>query len=211
MNLPIHAKVVYFCGVDASGKSAHAEETVRWLSGKGLNIVCESFFKNPTVAFFSNLKRRMRISKMEEAVTGSPRFEEHVKRHFWPKIRAYLIFLDNLVYIGPKLLWHKLKGEWVIADRFFYDYFLRLKLLGYNVKGLEWVYRLLFPKYGIVFDISPELAYERRREHPKWYYVKAREEYLRIAEEHNYPILRTDRPFEEVQKEINQYFEGIMQ
>ncbi len=203
------ARVVYFCGIDGSGKSTHAEETVNFFRGRGIRIVCEHFFKNPLVSFLSGIKRKAGISKREEVVTYSPEFEKHVKRHLLPKMRAYLVFLDNLFYIGSKILWHKLRGEWVIADRFFYDYFLRLKLLGYNVRGLGGIYGRLFPKYGVTLDLAPQIAYRKRREHPVWYYVKAREEYLKIAEKRKYPIFRTDRPFNEVQREINKYFEGI--
>ena len=202
-------RLIAICGIDGSGNSSHAEETVKVFRSKGTRIACEHFFQNPMVSFLSGMKRKTGISKKEETVTYSPEFEKHVKRHLLPKMRAYLVFLDNLFYVGLKTLWHKLRGEWVIADRFFYDYFLRSKLLGYNVRGLEGIYSRLFPKYGVTLDVDPQIAYERRREHPVWYYVKAREEYLKIAEKHKYPIFVTDRPFQEVQEEINKYFEGI--
>jgi len=202
-----HANVIYFCGIDGSGKSTHAEETVRIFSEKGVKIASEHFFKNPLVKSLSSIKRRVIAHKKEETVTYSPEFKRRVKRHFLPKLRAYFVFVDNILYIGLKLLVHKLRGEWTIADRFFYDYYLRLKLLGYNVKGLGFIYERLFPKYGVVFDVSPEIAYSRRREHPRWYYEKARAKYLEIAEKNEYPVLKTERPFEVVQKELNTIIE----
>lgn len=205
-----YADVIYFCGIDGSGKTTHAKETVKIFSGRGVKITTEHFFKNPLVTFLSSVKRRFIGWKKEETVTYSPDFTRHVKKHFLPKLRAYFILLDNLFYVGLKLLWHKLKGEWVIADRFFYDYYLRLKLLDYNVKGLNTIYERLFPKRGVVFDINPKLAYLRRREHPMWYYVKAREKYLELAEKHCYPVLQTEKPFESVQEELNKIIEGYL-
>ena len=201
------ANVIYFCGIDGSGKSSHAEETVRIFSEKGVKIASEHFFKNPLVKFLSNIKRKVITYKEEETVTYSPDFHRHVKRHFLPKLRAYFVFIDNVFYIGFKLLLHKLRGEWIIADRFFYDYYLRLKLLGYNVRGLGFIYERLFPKYGVTFDVRPEIAYSRRREHPRWYYEKAREKYLEIARKNGYPVLKTERPFEVVQEELNTIIE----
>lgn len=203
-----YASVIYFCGIDGSGKSTHAEETVKVFRDKGLKIVTEHFFKNPLVTPLSKIKNKTKISKREETLTYTPQFERHVRRHLLPKFRAYLIFLDNLIYIGSKLLWHKLKGEWIIADRFFFDYFLRLKLLGYKVRGLERIYRRLFPKYGVVFDVAPDIAFKRREEHPPWYYVKARKEYLEISSRFNYPVLRTDKPFDEVQVELKRHLDN---
>lgn len=200
-------RLIVFSGIDGSGKSSHAKETALWLNQLGIPTVYYHFFKHPLVTALSLVKRKVMHVKESEVKTYSPEFHIHIKRHFLPKLRPLIQYIDNWIYIGFRLMWHMLKGEWIIADRYFYDYFIRFKCLGYFIPPILrklYLYVIPHPHLLIIFDVSPEVSFRRRGgEHPLWYYRKARKEFLRLAKITNSPIINTERDFSEVQDDIN--------
>lgn len=106
------------------------------------------------------------------------------------------------------------RGRWVICDRYFYDYYIRFKTLGYPVPKIleQLVYKLTpNPHLLMVFDVNPLISYRRRKgEHPLWYYVHARKEYLKIACKKEAIVINTERPFDKIQEIINKVIEGVL-
>ncbi len=200
-------KLIVFTGIDGSGKSTHAKETALWLKGLGVPVTYYHFFRHPLVTLFSLAKRKIVKVSEDEVRTYSPGFRLHLRRGILPKIRPIAQYIDNWAYIGLRLLFHMLKGEWVIADRYFYDYYIRFKCLGYPMpRPLEKVYLRLVPRPHllIVFDVDPKISFQRRgAEHPLWYYYRARKAFFNLAKRLHAPILNTERDFDVVQEDIN--------
>lgn len=219
--------LVYFLGIDGSGKTTHAEASVKWLKERGVKATVIHFYKNPTVKFLSTIKRKITRKSYIYIDESKKAYSKHLQRDVpawtgkydkntqFSRIRPYLTLLDNIVYALTHILLKIIQGyDVVICDRFLFDYFLKYKLIGYSVKGLETIYRRLIPKYGICFDVSPKETYSKRRDLEPLsfsYYVEARNIYHKIAEEHEFPILdTTEQPFDVVQNEVNRYFVRVL-
>ncbi len=198
-------RFIVFTGCDGSGKSTHAIETAKWLRELGIDAIHIHFFRHPLTTLLSKLKSKVVEVRPSEVMTYTPEFRQHIRRHILPRLRPFIQYVDLVLYICSKLILNFLRGRWVIADRYFYDYFIRFKCLGYPVpKFLEYLYYYVVPKPSlvIVFDVPPEVSYERRKEHPLWYYKLARREYLRLSKLLGAYVLETLDPFPTVQRRL---------
>lgn len=205
-------KLIVFTGIDGSGKTTHSIETVRYLRTKGIDCAVYHWFRqllvsSASIAYAKILGKpiiRHRYTRGKNVYTDA--FRKRIRTSM-AMFRPLLQLIDNWIFIGTMLLINMIKGRWVICDRYFYDYYIRFKVLGYPVpKILEWVVYEFTPNPHllIVFDVNPVISYKRRRgEHPLWYYVYARKEYLRIAKNKKGVVINTEKPFKEVQNEVN--------
>lgn len=200
-------RFIVFIGCDGSGKSTHAKETVKWMREHGYAATHFHFFKNPLLKSLSTLKRVIIKVPEEETKTYTYAFKLHVKAHILPRLRPLVCYLDNLIYISFILLKNLLKGRIVIVDRYFYDFYVRFKCLGYPMPSfLRWFYTRFVPKPLLVIymETRPEISFKRRKgEHPLWYYRKALKEYRVIAKDIFAYKINTEKPFNEVQDLIN--------
>jgi len=208
------SRIIVFTGIDGSGKSSHSKVTVEYLRSLGIDCVCYHFFKHPIVSALSILKAKIRRKPVRGCdYVYTEEFRRGLRR---PSafLRPILQYVDNWVYIGGKLILNMLRGRWVICDRYFYDYYIRFKCLGYPIpRFLEFLVYKLTPRPSLllVLDTNPLLSYERRKhEHPLWYYVLARREYLKLAERMNGIVINTMRPFDVVQVIINKVIEKTL-
>lgn len=199
-------RFIVLTGCDGSGKSTHARETARWLNEQGVGATYFHFFRNPVLKRLSLLKKSLINVAEDEADTYAPAFRMHVRRHFLPRLRPFICYLDNWAYISYVLFKNMLRGRWVVVDRYFYDFYVRFKCLGYPMPGLlKWLFTraVLRPALAITLDVRPEISSARRRDNPYWYHKRAREEHAHLSEELRHPRMNTERPFEAVQEEIN--------
>jgi len=199
-------RFIVLTGCDGSGKSTHARETARWLKEQGVDATYFHFFRNPILKRLSLLQRSLMKVSEGEADTYTPEFRKHVRKHLLPRLRPFMCYVDNWAYISLVLLKNMLKGRWVVVDRYFYDFYVRFKCLGYPMPGfLRWLFTraVLRPALVITLDVRPEISSARRRDNPYWYHKRAREEHARLSEELHHFRINTERPFEEVQEEIN--------
>ena len=212
-------KLIVFTGIDGSGKTSHSKETEKFLRSMGINCATYHWFRHLlvstiSIAYARLLKKPIIIHKRTK---GKQVYTDDFRRRVRTSVaifRPLLQLLDNWIFIGTTLLINMLKGRWVICDRYFYDYYIRFKVLGYPVPRIvEWfVYRLTpSPHLLIIFDVNPLISYKRRRgEHPLWYYVYARKEYFKLAKMKKAVIMNTEKPFEEVQHVINRLIIEIL-
>jgi len=205
-------KLIVFTGIDGSGKTSHSKVTEEFLRSIGVDCIAYHWFRHLLVSMVSIIYAKLfkkpiiihRYTKGKQVYTDSFRKKVRTSAAIF---RPLLQLLDNWIFIGSTLLINMLKGRWVICDRYFYDYYIRFRVLGYPVpKIIEWlVYRLTpAPHLLIIFDVNPLISYKRRGgEHPLWYYVYARKEYFRLAKIKKAVIINTEKSFEEVQRTVN--------
>ena len=205
-------KLIVFTGMDGSGKTSHSRETENFLRGMGVNCITYHWFKHVLVSTISITYAKLLKKPIitHKHARGRQVYTDKFRRRIRTSVaifRPLLQLLDNWIFIGTTLLINMLKGRWVICDRYFYDYYIRFKVLGYPVpRIIEWlVYSLTpSPHLLIIFDVNPLISYKRRREeHPLWYYVYARKEYFKLAKTKKAVIINTERPFKEVQRTVN--------
>ena len=206
-------KLIVFTGMDGAGKSTHTAISFYMLRKLGVKCVAYHWFQQPLVTSLAVLYAKLRGKPIIEHkyAKGDQVYTNEFRRRVRESssiFRPILQLLDNWILIGTVLFINMLRGYWVICDRYFYDYYIRFKVLGYPI---PWILEFLVyhltpnPHVLIVFDVNPKISYNRRKgEHPLWYYFLARKEYLKLAKLKGAIILNTERPLHDVQKIINQ-------
>jgi len=206
-------KLIVFSGIDGSGKSTHSKDTALYLIREfNVNVRCYHWFEHKLLTSLSILYAKIRGKKiiLHKVMCGQEVYTNEFRRKLRTSsaiFRPLILLLDNWIFIGFTLLKNFIMGRWVICDRYFYDYFIRLKVLGYPIpKIIEWLAFNVVPRphLFIVLDVNPILSYKRRSgEHPLWYYVLARKEFIKLAKKLNGILINTQKPYEYVQAYIN--------
>jgi thymidylate kinase len=151
--------IVYFAGIDGSGKTTVAESLCESLRDNGLSckyLWCgwrgfeSPLFKPIASRIKKTLAKRGKSEKAEEAHNTLPLF-------------GYLTFLDYFMRVYPNVLASHLTHDIVIVDRYVYDVMAGLEGDKQASRFLFALFRL-FPRPSIVFFISvpPEVAYNRK-------------------------------------------------
>ena len=203
---------IAFLGIDGSGKSTHAEKIASWLNDEGLNCKVIPFHK---WVFADRLKKRFgkHVDKGRE--------EESLKPYVPPRyslpalIKPLIALIDNvLMYYLSK--WKYRDCDVIIFDRFICATFIKFKALNYHVEWIRPIWNGVKPEVGVVFDVPLERSIEMikgRGDHilytPEQLSIE-REEYLRMAKKHDYPVFNTVEPFELVHDRVKRYLEKIL-
>ncbi|MCD6514931.1 MAG: hypothetical protein J7L07_08395 [Candidatus Odinarchaeota archaeon] len=196
-------QVFYLGGTDGAGKTTHSRLLAKWFNEQGIPATPLHLFRNPILTLLSKTIHRGTFVK---GFDYSLAHRRRIKRSVFSRLRPYILLLDNLLYILIKVWAERIKGKRVvIADRHFFDYILRHKLLDYPTNGLEWIYKRLMPKHGAILDVPIEVVLKRRVQHPVWYHKKAKEEFKKLAKEKNYIIIDTSKSIEYVHKKLRHY------
>ena len=172
--------MVYFAGVDGSGKTTVAESLCDSLQDDGLSckyLWCgwrgfeSPLFKPIASRIKKTLAKRGEAEKADEAHNTLPLF-------------GYLTWLDYFVRVYPDVLASLLTHDILIVDRYVYDVMAGLAGPDKHVSRLLFALFRLFPRPSIVFFISvpPEVAYERKDDIPSI-------DFLREVEQKNLNML----------------------
>lgn len=147
--------IVAFCGMDGSGKTTLSQKLKEELVKRGhLAVVIEPFryvVWAPLLRLVGDGRRLI-----------SPRGEKR-NRFFLFKLWPLFALLDHwvqfLFYIKP------LEGryDYIICDRFFFDFAASFAYFGYTTEWLDRLYLRLIPKPDLTFvlDLPPRIASER--------------------------------------------------
>jgi dTMP kinase len=172
--------IVYFAGIDGSGKTTVAESLCDSLRDNGLSckyLWCgwrgfESPLLKPiALRIKKTLATRGEAEKAEEAHNTLPLF-------------GYLTWLDYFVRVYPDVLTSLLTNDIVVVDRYVYDVMAGLTGPDKEVSRFLFALFKLFPRPSIVFFISVplEVAYHRKDDIPSI-------DFLRQVEQKNLNML----------------------
>lgn len=184
--------IIAFMGNDGSGKTTVIKLLEDKLAKSGRKIVYVSGFQHCFLDQFKLGIQRFAsgdISKLQKEYGNSQRKVKRLSFYLWP----YLVFIDCLcLYIKYWFQFRKI----VIFDRYFYDYVISFQNLGVYSRLEEFFFLLLpKPKNSFVFDVSAEVAYERKKDSHNSdldYYEKQRLRYLWLAKVKKMPLINTE-------------------
>lgn len=141
--------LIAFCGIDGSGKTTFAKQIVEYLRKKKRSVI----LIKPFEYFFLRKKR------------DSSKILNKSSKPFYYKFWAFLALIDNLFYyvfrIKPLLNMY----EFVICDRYFYDFVFSFEYYGLIFKWFSSFYLKFIPKPDFLFvlNINPIIAKIREK------------------------------------------------
>gem|GEM_PF-615991 len=198
--------IVCLAGIDGSGKTSHAIKIVKRF--KSMGIPCQYVWCNwvPKISY--------PIMGLIYLIRGYRRKDYH-KSKILKRVWNYIVILDFLWIYFFKVRIPLLMGKNVICDRYVYDAIADLMYDGlYNEKATRILLKFT-PKPDLVFilDLPEDISYSRKNDtrnavnikdsdEPIEYLKIHRENYLKIAESLNIPILDATKKFEELHEEI---------
>lgn len=190
-------------GNDGSGKTTVIKLLEKKLIECGQKVIYVPGYDHLFLDQFKRWYQKLsgaNLDKVHRLYDDTDRTKTSKLFYLWP----YFVFID-CVFL---LLKYWLKPDKIVLfDRYVYDYVISFKNLGVCTALAEFLFLALpKPVYSFVFDISPEIAYERKKYDHKGdieYYRKQRERYLWLAKNKNILVINTDKATpEEIAKKI---------
>ena len=190
--------IVAFCGVDGSGKTTLSLKLKEQLANRGHSAVVIEPFKyiiwSPLLRLFGGGKR-----------LASPRGE---KRNTFPLFRLWplLALLDHWLQFLFRIKPLEKKYDYLICDRFFFDFAASFSYFGYTTDWLNKLYLRLIPKPDLTFilDLSPEVALAREKDgrHSLEFFSYQRKYYLGLPKKFSLQKLNALTESQRLTKEI---------
>jgi len=186
-NKPMAAAfTIALIGNDGTGKTTNRNLLIKSLRAFGIPVdVIPGFdhlliqiIKRMVASISSPSMSRLQSSYSMGRNRNSGNHRTRILFRLWP----YLVFIDCLcIWIFIRLK----RGKLVLFDRYFYDYAISFRELGYSSSFVERLFLSLpKPDIGFVFDAAPEIAYQRKKHdhaaNPD-YYRRQRSRYLNLA------------------------------
>jgi thymidylate kinase len=189
--------IIAFMGNDGSGKSTTVSLICHRLKDSKLEFKIVPGFEHLVI---QHLKKLVGFLMGNNGLTDLQKTYSDGKLSGPKKKRVTLLFMiwPLFVFIDCIMLLVKScaqSDKIIIFDRYFYDYTISFKELGYSSMLVDKIF-LFFPKpdVGFIFDVKPEIAYSRKKhDHsaPLDQYFRQRKRYLRLAREKGLPVINT--------------------
>lgn len=208
--------VIYLCGIDGSGKTTQLNLIANCLNDRELKLKhvwlrWAAFFSYPFLAFC----RLLGFTRWKTVPRSSRKYAEHsfYRNKAMTKVWSALFAADMFIYSVIKITIPLKFGYTILCDRFVLDALVDLM---YETKNLEIIRTLpgrallsLIPRQSItiLFDISEEKAWNRKRDIPSIEYLnQQRKLYLDLSDRLKIPVLETSKSPKEVHEEIVERF-----
>lgn len=213
MRKDLYPRVIFFVGIDGSGKSAHAHAVETLLRSKGKNV---KYVWMRRIAYCSipllGMCRVLGITKVRRFKDGShwiseyPFYAYRPLQLLWPWLQLTDSLLHTLFYISLPLLFSS--KTIVVVDRGIIDTLVDVTVdvgfpKGYTV--LENLFVSAVPKDSCitVFDVDEAIAIQRKDDIPDIQYLKIRRKlYAELAKRCKWPIFSTEDNFSSVHKKV---------
>ncbi|MFA5406133.1 MAG: hypothetical protein WC307_02140 [Candidatus Nanoarchaeia archaeon] len=142
--------LISFIGVDGSGKTTFAKKTFDYLTEKGCKVALIKPFE------YLFLKNYLKNKNADNILN-------QIKKPFYYKFWSFLALVDNIFYYHKKIKPLLKKYDYVICDRYFYDFVMSFLYHGFIFNWFSKVYLKLLPKPDLTFIMSlkPKLAMKR--------------------------------------------------
>lgn len=178
--------IIAFCGMDGTGKTTLSRALKEELVKQGHSaIVIEPF----RYILFDPILKPLRGTE------GESKLGQKKNRLFLLKLWPLFALLDHWVQFLVKIRPLTKKYDYVIADRFFFDFAASFNYYGYTTPWLEKLYLRLLPKADLAFVIDLPTEHAQRREqknrHDYDFFVQQREFYQKLAQKLKLPVVKT--------------------
>ncbi len=198
--------IIAFMGNDGSGKTTVAKEIKKILEKKGKKVDYRPGFDHVFLDKLLNLwgyLTRKDTKEMTKEYLDTGRKQKRFLFKIWP----YFIFFECCFVYLVSIFKRK---TIIIFDRYFYDYLISYEDLGYSNFFIRKMFLSLpKPDVGLVFDVSPQTAYQRKKAGDKAsldYYKRQQRRYLKMAKAKDLPVINTEKT---LVKTINETLELI--
>lgn len=185
--------IIAFMGIDGSGKTSISKSIEQNLKQMGKNVKYRAEFSYTALDFLQKTFLKNKFYRTRKQFLTRKRKISGIFK-IWP----YLVFLDCLVtYLKCRIFSRR---KIIIFDRYFYDYIIAFEGLGEKSRFVRRMF-LSIPKpdVGFLLDVSPQIAYERRKdihnEDIEWF-TMWRNKYLELNQKLNFKVVSSEKPFE---------------
>jgi dTMP kinase len=159
------AKVIALIGIDGSGKSTQAELLYHALKKRGLKVRV-IYAGNTGVklgrkfSFYLSLP----IDVIAHRLLGLRDKSALLKYRALLKLEDLLLFLNYIVLVLPKILLYKRTCDFLITDRYVYDYVISMLMQKRYSRTFMKILLQIVPRptITILLDTDPFIAYQRK-------------------------------------------------
>jgi dTMP kinase len=159
------AEIIALIGIDGSGKSTQAELLYHALKKRGFKVKV-IYAGNTGVklgrrfSFYLSLP----IDVIAHRLLGLHDKSALLKYRALLKLEDFLLFLNYIVLVLPKILLYKRMYDLLITDRYVYDHLISMLAQKRYSRALTKILLLIVPKptITILLDIDPSIAYQRK-------------------------------------------------
>ena len=198
---------IAFIGIDGSGKTTLSQKLKEELTKRGYSAVVTKPFDYLIFSpVFKIIKKIIVSSKDAKENPFLKKKNKLLLFRLWP----FLALIDHWLYFLIKIKPLERKYDYVICDRFFFDFGTSFNYYGYTTNWLNNLYFKLIPKPDLTFvlDLSPEKARKREKKcaHSLEFFEFQRASYLDLAREFKLPKINSslgvEKALERVLKKI---------
>jgi len=155
-------KLIAFIGVDGSGKTTQSNILLKEMRYLGKTAVTRKIFSFFIISLFIKIlkKHKPYLKENEKAIS-----RKRLGKNFVRQVFLYFAVLDCWLYYLFRVLPILYKYDYVISDRYFYDYAPNLLRLGIgNYHNVFWfINHLPKPDYCFYLNLSGKNAFQRKK------------------------------------------------
>ncbi len=175
---------ICFIGIDGSGKTTLAEILADAMKRSGIKSKyawCgwrqfDSFLLRPFAAIMRGLLIRRESASVDRDISI-----ERVENRFLFPILRYLMLLDYLISVFPKVKIPLMRGQSIVSDRYIYDLIVE-SMINHKTRGNAVLNLLPKPDFTFLIDLPEEIAYERKTDIPSVDFLRQKRQlYLDVA------------------------------
>ncbi len=208
-----NGRLICLIGIDGTGKSTHITKLIDMLSKNDINcrhVRCGAHVRFATGIIYI-ISRFFGLDKnynCEGRYIHTPQFPEVFKNKVLLLIWPYAVLIDMFILISIRIKFPLLFNSFVFSDRYVHDVLVESMVAMrdfelYKRKPGTFLLNFVKPYKVILLDLDEKDAFDRKNDIPDMDYLTARRNlYREMAKDLSIPIIKTDREFDLVHKDI---------